>query len=145
MSKSSNIKVYNLFKKIINSGKNFSQTSPCSNSMPHQIHLQHHLLTCTAYTIIAKHKQIGWANNYNKHIYNIYIYIYNPSISKDHYPLIPYHMATTMSSMVYVFRRISQDVLLSHLQATTCRARTKNLLRTILCNAGWSSQYEHSL
>ncbi|QCD89591.1 hypothetical protein DEO72_LG4g537 [Vigna unguiculata] len=32
-------------------------------------------------------------------------------------------MATTMSSMVYVFRRISQDVLLSHLQATTCRAR----------------------
>ena len=31
--------------------------------MPHQIHLQHHLLTRIAYTIIAKHKQIGWANN----------------------------------------------------------------------------------
>jgi len=27
----------------------------------HQNHLhQHHLRTCTAYTIIAKHKQIGW-------------------------------------------------------------------------------------
>ncbi|QCD87346.1 hypothetical protein DEO72_LG3g1880 [Vigna unguiculata] len=31
-------------------------------------------------------------------------------------------MATTMSSMVYVFRRIPQDVLLTHLQVTTCRA-----------------------
>jgi len=31
----------------------------------------------------------------------------------------------TMSSMVYVFRRISQDVLLPHLQATTCRAWAK--------------------
>ncbi|QCD83975.1 hypothetical protein DEO72_LG2g4324 [Vigna unguiculata] len=27
--------------------------------MPHQIHLQHRLLPCTTYTIIAKHKQIG--------------------------------------------------------------------------------------
>ncbi|QCD93098.1 hypothetical protein DEO72_LG5g1169 [Vigna unguiculata] len=32
---------------------------PCSAAKPHQIHLQHHLLPCTAYTIIAKHKQIG--------------------------------------------------------------------------------------
>jgi len=30
-------------------------------SKPHRIHLQHHLLECTAYTIIVKHKQIGWA------------------------------------------------------------------------------------
>ena len=28
-------------------------------SKPHRIHLQHHLLECTAYTIIVKHKQIG--------------------------------------------------------------------------------------
>ncbi|QCD92895.1 hypothetical protein DEO72_LG5g964 [Vigna unguiculata] len=27
--------------------------------MLHQIHLQHHLLSCTTYTIIAKYKQIG--------------------------------------------------------------------------------------
>jgi len=33
------------------------------HTMSHEIHLQYHLLTCTAYTIIAKHKQIGWANS----------------------------------------------------------------------------------
>ncbi|QCE03428.1 hypothetical protein DEO72_LG8g1452 [Vigna unguiculata] len=32
---------------------------PRSDAKPHQINLQHHLLPCTAYTIIAKHKQIG--------------------------------------------------------------------------------------
>jgi len=32
---------------------------PRSAAKPHQIHLQHHLLPCTTYTIIAKHKQIG--------------------------------------------------------------------------------------
>jgi len=37
--------------------------------------------------------------------------------------------------MVYVFRRISQDVLLPYLQATTCRARARNLLQTILRNS----------
>ncbi|QCE15081.1 hypothetical protein DEO72_LG11g2089 [Vigna unguiculata] len=30
-----------------------------SAAKPHQIHLQHHLLSCTTYTIITKHKQIG--------------------------------------------------------------------------------------
>jgi len=30
--------------------------------MSHQIHLQHHLLTYTAYTIIAKHKPATLAN-----------------------------------------------------------------------------------
>ncbi|QCD89693.1 hypothetical protein DEO72_LG4g639 [Vigna unguiculata] len=30
------------------------------NAKPHQLHLHHHLLTCTANTIIAKHKQIGY-------------------------------------------------------------------------------------
>jgi len=29
--------------------------------------------------------------------------------------------------------------LLPHLQATTCRTRARNLLRTTLCNARWSS------
>jgi len=58
--------------------------------------------------------------------------------------LIPYHMATTMSSMIYVFRWIPQDVLLPHLQATTYRTRAEKLLRTILRNARWSFQYEHS-
>jgi len=32
---------------------------PRSAAMSHQIYLQHHLLTVTQYTIIAKHKQIG--------------------------------------------------------------------------------------
>ncbi|QCD78771.1 hypothetical protein DEO72_LG1g2407 [Vigna unguiculata] len=32
---------------------------PRSAAKPYQIHLQHHLLTWIAYTIIAKHKQIG--------------------------------------------------------------------------------------
>ncbi|QCE06723.1 hypothetical protein DEO72_LG9g1737 [Vigna unguiculata] len=31
--------------------------------MSHQIYLQHHLLTVTQYTIIAKHKQIGHSHN----------------------------------------------------------------------------------
>jgi len=38
---------------------------PRSGSTPHQINLQYPLLTCTAYTTITKHKQIGWANIIN--------------------------------------------------------------------------------
>jgi len=35
---------------------------PLSAAKLHQSHLhQQHLLPCTAYTIIAKHTQIGWA------------------------------------------------------------------------------------
>jgi len=58
--------------------------------------------------------------------------------------LIPNYMATTMLPMFYVFRWIPQDVLPPHLQATTCRTRAGNQLRTILRNARWSSQYKHS-
>jgi len=41
--------------------KTVTMSFPRSAAKPHQIHLQHHLLPCTAYTIITKHKQIGWA------------------------------------------------------------------------------------
>jgi len=53
-------------------------------------------------------------------------------------------MVNTMLSMFYVFRWIPQDVLLPHLQATTCRTRAGNLLQTTLHNARWGSQYEHN-
>ena len=36
----------------------------------------------------------------------------------------------------------SRSLLLPHLQATTCRTRMGNLLRTTLRNTRWSSQYE---
>ncbi|QCD99836.1 hypothetical protein DEO72_LG7g1122 [Vigna unguiculata] len=39
--------------------KTVPKSFPHSAAKPYQIHLQHHLLPCTAYTIIAKHKQIG--------------------------------------------------------------------------------------
>jgi len=50
---------YNLFQK----SQNIKLLSyPRSVAKPHQNHLQqHHLLTYIAYTIIANHKQIGWA------------------------------------------------------------------------------------
>ncbi|QCD94351.1 hypothetical protein DEO72_LG5g2434 [Vigna unguiculata] len=39
--------------------KTVPMSFPRSAAKPYQIHLQHHLLPCTAYAIIAKHKQIG--------------------------------------------------------------------------------------
>jgi len=36
-----------------------SHSHPLSAAKPHHLHLHHHLLTCTAYTIIVNHKQIG--------------------------------------------------------------------------------------
>ena len=107
-----------------------SQTSPRSGFIPHQIHLQHHLLTCNA---IHDHHQTQTDRvSYNiKHTYVTQTYKHKHT-SKDFYPLILYYMATTMSPMIYVCRCIPQDVLLSHLQATTCRTCAGNLLETIL-------------
>ena len=112
------IKLYNFF----------AVSFPRSAAKPHQIHLQHHLLPCTAYTIIAKHKQIEWANKIN-----IYIYIYiwhkytNHTITpKEFHPLISHHMATTMLFMFYIFLWVSLGVLLPYLSATTDRAHAGN-------------------
>ena len=66
--------------------KTVPMSIPRSAVKPHQIHLQHHLLPYTAYTIIAKHK-----------------YIYHTNTPKEFLPLIPYHMATTMLFVFYVF------------------------------------------
>jgi len=54
--------------------KTLPRISPHSDSTPHQIHLQHHLITYTTYTIIATHKQIWWANRINLYIEYTYIH-----------------------------------------------------------------------
>ena len=100
----------------------FSQASPRSGSMPHQIHLQHHLLPCTAYMIIVKHKQIGWANKI-KHMHTNHIITIAP---KEFISFDFTYMAATMSSVFYVFWWVLQGVLLPHLQATFGRARVGN-------------------
>ena len=53
--------------------------------MPHQHHLQHHLLLVTNYTIIAKHKQIGWANNIKLYIQFKYMHthVYHTLIANE--------------------------------------------------------------
>jgi len=61
--------------------------------MPHQNHLQYHLLLCTAYTIIAKHKQIGWDNIKQSYVYKKIIY---PNNHTKENSIPSSHMATTM-------------------------------------------------
>ncbi|QCD82643.1 hypothetical protein DEO72_LG2g2984 [Vigna unguiculata] len=54
------IRVYNNFPKANKENIRSFPVEPHSATKPHQRHLhQHPLLTCTAYTIIVKHKQIG--------------------------------------------------------------------------------------
>ena len=61
--------------------------------MPHQNHLQYHLLPYTAYMIIAKHKQIGWPNIKQSYVYKTILYPINYT-KKNSLPSS--HMAITM-------------------------------------------------
>jgi len=93
--------------------------------MPHQMHLQHRLLPCTAYTIIAKHKQIGWANKL-KHMHQfIYQNTHNPRILilRSHITWPP--PCNPCSTSLVDNLKLS---LLSILQATTCRTYAGTLV-----------------
>jgi len=83
--------------------KTVPMSFPRSATKLHQIHLQHHMLPCIAYTIIAKHKQIGWTNKVKMYIWHKYIYIH-----------ICIYMYIYVYVYIYIYIHIHIYIYISH-------------------------------